>query len=166
MPVIGHACVGLGAAAYRRRPGSDSSALPHAAPWWTAAVVMVSYLPDVLGSLSDAAGLGWGRAAAHSLAGATLATALATPALARLGRIRCRRAVAIAAFCLFSHVLLDLLAATDRRLWWPFSMQGVGLDLQLIPANSLAELALFGVPCAAVIIWRRRRRGPNAESQV
>jgi membrane-bound metal-dependent hydrolase YbcI (DUF457 family) len=158
MPVIGHAFVGMGTAMCMK-PAPRASL---AAPLWAPTVVTLAYLPDVVSHLSALVGFPDMRMVAHSATFAIVVSMLVAIGLARLGSISRFRAFAISALSILMHDGLDLLQATDRQAWWPFSSRQVGIDLMVIPGNPYEELLLFGaafcVFSAAWITFRRRRR--------
>ena len=69
-----------------------------------------------------------------------------------------RFVVALAVGSILFHDLLDLLQATDRAPLWPFSRRMLSAGWLALPNRSTSELLLFGIPCAAYIVWRARRR--------
>lgn len=190
MPVIGHAFVGLGTAMCCRpgggsvgvsgrggaiqtvdRPGSvraaDRTGVVRVADrlgLWTPCLVGLAYLPDIAGELSRACGWAEGRVVTHSVLAAVLVSPVVGWCLSRLFAIGPGGAFAVSLVSILLHDGLDVLQATDRRPWWPVSDRPVGLGVDLLPANSLQELLLFGgllallVGCRWLIGWARRRR--------
>jgi len=160
LPVVGHAFVG--AATALATEGSVLGPRAAARGFWLPALVGLAYLPDLPGAIAGSAWFGEARALGHSL----LFVALAGPpigyALARWARISLTRGLGVAVFSIVVHDLLDLLQATDRVPFWPFSRRPLGLGVELVPRGSLGEVGLFALAFAvfaAGFVWFR---GPAA----
>ncbi len=169
MPVLGHAFVGL-ATAMATRPAHRSAIR---AALWTPIIIGLAYLPDILSQVIALAGFGSHASVTHSIVVSLAATLLLGWPVARLGGISVFRGAAIVLFSLGAHLLLDLLQATERRPFWPFSDRNVGLGLDAIPFNSLYEVLVFGgFFVAFLVILRRARRsripaaGSDASAEV
>jgi tetratricopeptide (TPR) repeat protein len=57
---------------------------------------------------------------------------------------------------ILGHDLLDILQATDRAPFWPWSTQTPHIGIQLLPERSLSEGMLFLFLFAAFALWRIR----------
>lgn len=156
MPVIGHTLVGL-ATAIQFEPGPDRdgrSPGPIALALWLPIVVVVSYVPDILSQLGSMAGLGRASLAGHSLSVGLLAGALIGAIWARATGMSRARLMAIAIGSIFFHDLIDILQATDRAPFWPFSTRIVTVGV-LLPRRSVQEGLLFLVLFVAFVLWRQ-----------
>jgi membrane-bound metal-dependent hydrolase YbcI (DUF457 family) len=160
MPVIGHAFVGLATAA-RFEPATvpaRRTTSPLGAALWTPLLVVLAYFPDLVTQAGIA--FGWARAslAGHSILFGAIAGVLIGLLWTRAFGGAPRFVVALAVGSILFHDLLDLLQATDRAPLWPFSRRMLNAGWLALPNRSTSELLLFGIPCAAYIVWRARRR--------
>jgi len=156
VPVIGHTLVGL-ATAIQFEPESDRDG---AAPGrmslalWPAAVVVLSYVPDILAQLGSMAGVRHAGLAGHSLVVGVLAGILLGVAWAAVSRLSLWRLVLTASGAIMFHDLLDILQSTDRAPLWPWSTRIVSAG-SLLPRRTLPETALFLGAFIAFVLWRR-----------
>lgn len=162
VPVLGHAFVGITTAVYTR-PAVRREV---GAALWMPVLVGLAYLPDITAQLASLAGLGRWRTASHSIVFAGAAAVLLAWPVARLARMSRAGAGALVLLSVLGHDLLDILAGTDCRPFWPFSLRQIDLPNRSM-ANGLAhEVAWFGGACAALVVvrmligrWWRRKRG-------
>jgi membrane-bound metal-dependent hydrolase YbcI (DUF457 family) len=157
MPVIGHAFVGL-ATAIQCEPqsGRDGRPLPPAAvALWIPTVVVVSYLPDVIAQFGSMVGLSRAGLVGHSLLVGIVAGAVIGGAWARASGASLVRILSVTIGSILVHDLLDVLQATDRAPFWPWSTQIVGVGI-LLPRRSVSEGLLFLLLFTAFAAWRIR----------
>jgi len=157
MPVLGHAFVGLAIGMASRPPAEDRAQAPGASgksEVWLPAVVLLAYLPDIIGQLGLAAGWGEGRLLGHSVLFAVAISPAIAIVLAPLATVSFARAIVTSLVSLLAHDVLDLAQATDRAPWWPLSDRRVGVDLALIPTDLLREGAAFGGLLLALLALR------------
>src|SRR5437868_1994258 len=155
MPVIGHVFVGLATAA-RFEPATASARRairPLGAALWTALIVVLAYLPDLVTQAGLA--LGWPHAslAGHSILFGALAGLVVGLLWVRSFGGDPLTVVAIAVGSILVHDLLDLLQATDRAPLWPLSRRMFTVGWLVLPNRSAYELLLFGLPCTAYFVW-------------
>lgn len=157
MPVIGHTLVGL-ATAIQFEPGPDRDGRPPGPitlALWLPAVVVVSYVPDILSQLGSMAGLVRASLAGHSLLVGVLAGALIGAIWARATGMPRSRLIAISVGAILFHDAIDILQAADRAPFWPFSTGIVTFGV-LLPRRSVPEGLLFLVLFGVFIIRRHR----------
>jgi membrane-bound metal-dependent hydrolase YbcI (DUF457 family) len=157
MPVIGHAFVGLATAIQyepRSRPNGRPLS-PTAVALWVPTVVAIAYLPDVVTQAGSLAGVSRAGLAGHSLFIGAAAAAVIAAAWALASGASFARLLAVSIGSVLVHDLLDILQATDRAPFWPWSTQIVGLDI-LLPRRSITEGLLFLLLFAAFAAWRIR----------
>jgi membrane-bound metal-dependent hydrolase YbcI (DUF457 family) len=162
MPVIGHAFVGLATARELGPPPGSSRRAALSAVLWMPMVMTFAYLPDIVTQLGSMAGWPTSNLAGHS---APIGVALGIT----IGMIWARMAdgpaplvVAVAVGSILTHDLLDVMQATDRAPFWPFSQRIVSMGWLTLPRGSLSELLLFGLLFAAYSLWRGRSPRSNA----
>lgn len=154
MPVIGHAFVGL-ATAREFRPPHAGRAAAMSDVAWLPMVMALAYLPDIITQLGSLAGWPTANLAGHSAPiGVALGTGIGM-VWARLARRPAPLLVAVAVGSILTHDLLDLLQATDRAPFWPWSQRVVSTGALTLPRRSLSELLLFGLLFGAYAVWRR-----------
>jgi membrane-bound metal-dependent hydrolase YbcI (DUF457 family) len=146
LPVVGHAFVGAATGLATSR--SCSGATPRVRSFWLPALVVLAYLPDLPGAIAPAAWFGEARALGHSLLFAALLGPLLGVALARWARLRAAPGIAIVVFSVLFHDVLDVLQATDRVPFWPFSRRPWGLGLDVIPRGTVGEALVFAAAFA------------------
>ncbi|HEY7172902.1 MAG TPA: metal-dependent hydrolase [Vicinamibacterales bacterium] len=159
MPVIGHAFVGLATAA-RFEPATGPArraTSPIGAALWMPLLVVLAYFPDIVTQAGLASG--WPRAslAGHSILFGAIAGVGIGLLWTRAFGGPPRYVVGLAVGSILFHDLLDLLQATDRAPLWPFSRRMLDAGWLALPNRSTSELLVFGIPCAAYIVWRARR---------
>lgn len=165
MPVLGHAVVGILAAQAVGRQGlrsplksSESDSI-----LWMPALVVLSYLPDIVTQLGFWAGFPSSRLAGHSLPVGILAGLLIARAWAGRHTPRFGLLAALVVGTIVSHDLLDLLQDEERSPFWPFSSALIGASWIPLRNRLANELLLFGVPFAAfeltVLAAHVRQRG-------
>jgi membrane-bound metal-dependent hydrolase YbcI (DUF457 family) len=162
LPVVGHAFVGAATALATRGSGSESR--PSARPFWVPSLVAFAYLPDLPGAFVPAAWFGEARAFGHSILFAALAGGPLGYALAGWARIPVRRGLAIALFSLVIHDVLDLLQATDRVPFWPFSRRPLGLGMEVVPRGTVGEGVVFALAFAVFTLGLGWWRGATLRS--
>jgi len=155
MPVVGHAFVGI-ATAWSVPPKKGTPAADPGPGSWLSALVVLAYLPDIVGHGSGLLGLGDWRAVSHSVLFALIATAVLAPVLAVGFKVGPWRAAAIVFGSLLGHDLLDLLQGSDRVLGWPFLDRSVRLRLTVIPENAIGEALVFSVAFLVFLAARSR----------
>jgi membrane-bound metal-dependent hydrolase YbcI (DUF457 family) len=146
MPVLGHALVGLGIGMAIRpatRSRSKTAAVEARSPLWLPAVVTISYLPDIVTQVSLIVGWSDGRLLGHSAVFAVAVAPAAAAVLMRLTAVPFVRSFIVALLSLLVHDVLDVMQATDSTPWWPLSDRHVGIDLALLPTDSVHEAAMF-----------------------
>ena len=168
MPVVGHAFVGLILA--RWTDPSSSTSTPGPRPTiepilWTPLLIGLSYLPDIVAQvvlfISTRNDI---RVGTHAAPCAVAASLVLAPFLARLMGISRLHMFVVVLICLLIHDVLDLLQATDRILWWPFSNRRIGNIEPIIPTSPVKEAMLFSVLVLTalvvhqLIVWFRRDR--------
>lgn len=112
--------------------------------FWAPIVVGLAYLPDIANQLASLLGASDARVVTHSFLFGLVASLAVGLLLSRFCGIPWRRAAAVSLFSILTHDVLDLLQATDRQPWWPFSQRTVGFGDGLIPLDPVHEVVLFG----------------------
>jgi membrane-bound metal-dependent hydrolase YbcI (DUF457 family) len=166
MPVLGHAFVGLGIGMAIRpviRGPSQTPGVEARSPLWLPAIVAIAYLPDVVTQVALLAGWSDGRLFAHSAMFAVAVSPAVAALLMRLAAVPFVRAFLVSLLSLLVHDVLDLLQATDRTLWWPLSDRRVGIDLVLLPTDSVREAAMFGALLLVFVALRHVMRPRAAQ---
>ena len=143
MPVIGHAFVGY-ATALCVRPTDSSARRSVGTVFWAPIVVGLAYLPDIANQLASLLGASDARVVTHSFLFGLVASLSVGFLLSWFCGIPWRRAAGVSLFSILTHDALDLLQATDRQPWWPFSRRTVGFGDGLIPLDPVHEVVLFG----------------------
>lgn len=163
MPVIGHAFAGCATAvavpaSELRVPGRSWRAR-----LWVPALIALAYLPDVASQAAALAGSVRPTEVTHSLVvGAAVAPALAW-VLSRAFALSFRTALAIAAWSVLGHDVLDLLQVPERLPFWPLSKASWLTGRSLVPASAVAEALVFGIAFLAFALSRRlASRKPRA----
>lgn len=161
MPVLGHAFVGLAFGVstqpiLQAKENSTITAVQSAV--WTPLIIILSYLPDLLAQLALVFGSVDARQITHALPIAIILSLAATPALTRIVGASAYRTFVVTFVSLALHDIMDVLQATDRMLWWPFSYHAVWHEEALIPTSPVRETICFGFPCVLFLIIRYRRR--------
>jgi membrane-bound metal-dependent hydrolase YbcI (DUF457 family) len=146
LPVVGHAFVGAATGLATSRPGSGTPSRVRSL--WVPALVILAYLPDLPGAVAPAAWFGEARALGHSVVFAALLGPLLGAALAGWAGLRVSRGIAIVVFSMVFHDVLDVLQASDRMPFWPFSRRLWGLGLDVIPRGTLSEALVFAAAFA------------------
>lgn len=159
MPVLGHAFVGLSLGIWTRPTPQGGAVVPSTltarqVALWTPLVITLSYLPDLLAQLAHVLGAVDARQITHALPSALFMSLAATPILRRIVGISPRRMFVVTFIAIALHDILDVLQATDRMLWWPFSHDVVWLGESIIPTTPRKEAIFFGVPCLLVLVLR------------
>jgi membrane-bound metal-dependent hydrolase YbcI (DUF457 family) len=171
MPVLGHAFVGwaTGLAVHPTRLDSVSSESPSVAhsgailgEYWVTLALILGYLPDIVGQSLAILGIESGRFLAHSLVFAIASASTVAFALTIGTGMRFLRGLAFSLGSILGHDLLDLIQATDRMPWWPFSQRPMGLGLELIPVGTFQEAVWFGAAFLVLLGIRSLRRQPRA----
>ena len=167
MPVLGHAFVGLAIGTWTH-PNTqvDSFPQPHSfgKTLWTPLAIGLSYCPDILAQLGQLV-LGYDlRQVTHAAPIAVLLAFVMAPIVAAFYRQPFSRAFLLVFTCLLLHDLMDLLQATDRTFWWPFSYGVVGPKEPLLPNDPRKEAQLFAAlyVIALLAYWWRHRADPQA----
>ncbi len=160
MPILGHTFIGVVVA---REIGPDALASTRTAgPWtralWVPAIVTLSYLPDVLTQCGIWLQWPWARAAGHSVLVACVLGAVIGGIWSRLTMLPFGRLAALATGVIALHDVVDLFQDAERTPFWPFSMRPAGVDWLMFTDRLVGELAVFGVPFAAYLVWQRVRR--------
>ena len=156
MPVIGHTLVGL-ATAIQFEPRSDRKGLalrPAALALWMPLVVIVSYVPDILSQLGSMAGLARASLAGLSIVVGVCAGTLIGALWAAATGLSYARLMSVSIGAILFHDVLDILQATDRAPFWPWSTRIVTAGV-LLPRRSILEGALFLGLLLAFVAWRR-----------
>jgi membrane-bound metal-dependent hydrolase YbcI (DUF457 family) len=146
LPVVGHAFVGAATGLATSRP--CSGAPPRVRSLWVPVLVVLAYLPDLPGAIAPAAWFDEARALGHSVVFAALLGPLLGVALAGWARTRISQGIAIVVFSMVFHDVLDVLQATDRVPFWPFSRRPWGLGLDVIPRGTVSEALVFAAAFA------------------
>ncbi len=164
MPVIGHAFVGLAAAVCTTPPKKRAVALA----LWAPAIAGVAYLPDVTRQVLVWAGLVTHWGIAHSLLFNIVAAAVVAAGLARLSGRRWLSVYGICLLLVISHILMDSLQGSDRRLLWPWSDSRIHLTPDVIPHDTRREAIFFGTLFAVFMLgwWIGRRRAAGKPEPV
>jgi membrane-bound metal-dependent hydrolase YbcI (DUF457 family) len=156
MPVIGHTFVGL-ATAIQFEPGSDGKGRPPRATalaLWTPLVVVVSYLPDILSQIGSMAGIAHANLVGHSVLVGVIAGVVIGVAWSWASGLSPLRLTAVTVGAILFHDLLDILQASDRAPFWPFSTLIVSIGA-VLPRRTFVEGGLFFLLFAAFVAWRR-----------
>jgi membrane-bound metal-dependent hydrolase YbcI (DUF457 family) len=155
MPLIGHALVGLGTAIQceprSRRDGRPLPPLAVAA--WIPAVIAVSYFPDVVTQVGSLVGLSRAGVVGHSLAVGVVAGAVIAAVWAYASGASLVRLLSVSIGTILVHDVLDILQATDRAPFWPWSTRIISVGV-LLPRRSFSEGLLFLLLFAAFAAWR------------
>ena len=157
MPVLGHGFVGLAAGLATRRDEDP----PGLRGLWLPGFVGLSYVPDIAAQLGTFAGVSDAGAVAHSAGFALGFSVIVAGFAARFAGVRPGRAFALVFLVVGLHVLMDVLQATNRVVWWPFSPRTVRLASPWLPPSGWGEGLLFGGLFGLFVLlrflWRRRR---------
>ena len=154
MPVVGHAFVGMAIGMFVQpsRPTTEEAAdAPASSIFWLPAMVVLSYLPDVVTQVGLLARWEQARLLGHSVVFAIAVSPPIGAMLARGCRVSLTRACTAVLVCLLAHDLLDLAQATDRAPWWPLSERRIGTDIAVIPRSFVFETILFGG--VLLLVW-------------
>lgn len=173
VPVLGHGLVGLALgvwtqpSAYGGTPGTPSHAR---SVWWTPLIIGVSYGPDICSQLTLVVTGVDVRQITHALPCALVMALVGMRMFAQLTNTSPWRTFVCTLTALILHNLLDLLQATDRMLWWPFSRHLIGSTEPLFLLDPMQETVVFGsVSLVAVIahalLRRTRRHGMPTDAQ-
>lgn len=161
MPVLGHALVGV-ATAMECEPQSqrDGRTLGlRALALWTPLVVGLSYLPDVITQTGSLAGIARASLVGHSLIVGVIAGVAIGAAWAWASGVSFVRALAVSIGSILGHDILDMMVATDRAPFWPWSTRIVSITSPY-PHRPLFE-AVFVLLFAAYAAWRLRSDKPS-----
>ncbi len=118
-------------------------------------MVVLAYMPDIAAHAGVLGGLPHARVVTHSVLFAVLAGLLIAPWLRVWFGVPPATARVVAIFSLLLHDVLDLMQATDRHPFWPLDLPATGMDLQLIPVNSVGEAVWFAIAFCVVVAVRR-----------
>jgi membrane-bound metal-dependent hydrolase YbcI (DUF457 family) len=158
MPVIGHAFVGL-ATAIQCEPksrGDGRPLSPATIALWIPGVVAMSYVPDVVTQVGAIVGLERAGLIGHSLLVGVAAGAMIAGIAAAVSGLSLFRLMGVSIGTILGHDVLDILQATDRAPFWPWSTQTPHIGIQLLPERSFSEGVLFLLLFAAFAFWRVR----------
>jgi membrane-bound metal-dependent hydrolase YbcI (DUF457 family) len=162
MPVLGHALVGL-ATAMECEPQSRRDGLklgPRALALWTPLVVGVSYLPDVITQTGSLAGVVRASLVGHSLIVGAIAGGAIGFAWAWATGVSFVRSLAVSIGSILAHDILDMMVASDRAPFWPWSTRIVSISGPY-PHRPLFEAVTFVVLFAGYVVWRLRSDRPS-----
>ncbi len=158
MPLIGHAVVGLITGIVtsppqtaKQKEGSWRSQL------WLPALLVLAYVPDILGYILQAVGWQNAKLIGHSIFCAlfyALPSAFLLQWLA--GQRTFRSTYCLSWLTIVLHDVLDILQSTDRQPFWPLTQTVIGFDINLIPSKPLHEAILFGGLLFCFFVWRSR----------
>jgi membrane-bound metal-dependent hydrolase YbcI (DUF457 family) len=157
MPVFGHAFVGLGTAIqWEPKTGRDGRPLPAlAAACWIPVVVVVSYLPDIVTQIGSMTGLSRAGLIGHSFTVGAAAGAVTALIWARaIGASRIHLLI-VTIGTILGHDVLDILQASDRAPFWPWSTRIVSVGT-VLPGRSLSEGVMFLLLFGFFAVWRVR----------
>ncbi|MGE4092151.1 MAG: metal-dependent hydrolase [Candidatus Binatia bacterium] len=169
MPVLGHAFAGVAIALSLTDQYQDHDQPADVRPFFSSSlrpplVVGLSYLPDIIAQLLGGLWRDSGRLS-HSILFAVGASLLLSPVLTFLCKMTRRQAFIMVVFSLLLHDLFDVLQATDRVPWWPFSDYRVGYGLGILPRRLVPETLLFGsLFILFLLIWKWKREGDPKSS--
>jgi membrane-bound metal-dependent hydrolase YbcI (DUF457 family) len=147
MPVLGHAFIGLAVGVYTKPSQKPllSQSMLIGSTFWIPIAVGLSYLPDIVAQIAFLAGSTHARVITHSILFAIIASAVIGSGLSLIIDFSYLRLFFISLISTLIHDLLDLVQATDRIPFWPFSNHTVSFNLNLLPTNPYRELICFGL---------------------
>ncbi len=155
MPVIGHAIAGFTLAAWSYPPRRRGNPRPEPTPAsWALVLIVLAYLPDIIGQVLALAGWRDLRFAGHSLViGAAAATAAAFFVAAATGTAR-STSFLLALTSIALHDALDVLDGSNRMLLWPLSGWQIDADVAVFHSGVMGEIWPLAPAAIAVAAWR------------
>jgi membrane-bound metal-dependent hydrolase YbcI (DUF457 family) len=165
MPVVGHMLVGLGTAMQVDPAPRCARPLSRAArAAWAPLVVAAAYLPDVLTQIGSMTGVPHARLIGHSFTVGVAAGVLVAAIWAFAARASIVRALAVVVGSILVHDVLDILQATDREPFWPWSTARISTGAFELPSGLWTEGALF-LGLFALFLLVRRRYVPMSDTR-
>ena len=121
-------------------------------PYWCPFIVAVAYLPDIVNQVAMLLGTGDQSVITHSVPFALAVSPIIAACATRLTAAALRRTWIVTLATILIHDFLDFLQRPSRHLWWPFSTDGFGFNVEIIPTDPRAEGVAFGIGFALFVI--------------